>query len=82
MTLRYIARTVCTLVSLDMASMSLQPVPPFAVDTEIGLSLSSDWKFCLRDFDTFLLASGIMDKKRQRTLFLYEAGPQVREIFA
>ena len=65
-----------------MASISLQPVPPFAVDAEIGLSLASRWKLWLRDFDTFLLASGITDKKRQRALLLYQAGPQVREIFA
>ena len=65
-----------------MASINLQPVPPFAVDAEIGLSLASRWKLWLRDFDTFLLASGITDKKRQRALLLYQAGPQVREIFA
>ena len=65
-----------------MASISLQPVPPFDVDAEIGLSLASRWKLWLRDFDTFLLASGITDKKRQRALLLYQAGPQVREIFA
>ena len=73
---------VYTLVSLDMASISLQPVRPFAVDAEIGLSLASHWKLWLRDFDTFLLASGITDKKRQRALLLYQVGPHVREIFA
>ena len=65
-----------------MASINLQPVPPFAVDAEIGLSIASRWKLWLRDFETFLLASGITDKKRQRALLLYQAGPQVREIFA
>ena len=65
-----------------MASINLQPVPPFVVDAELGLSLASRWALWLREFNTFLLASGITDKKRQRALLLYQAGPQVREIFA
>ena len=66
----------------SMASINLQPVPPFVVDAELGLSLASRWALWLREFNTFLLASGITDKKRQRALLLYQAGPQVREIFA
>ena len=64
-----------------MASINLQTVHPFAVGAEIGLSLASRWKLWFPDFETFLLASGITDKKRQRALLLYQAGPQVREFF-
>ena len=65
-----------------MASINLQPVPPFVVDAELGLSLASRWALWLREFNTFILASGITDKKRQRALLIYQAGTQVREIFA
>ena len=43
---------------------------------------TSRWKLWLRDFETFLLVSGITEKKCQRALLLYQAGPQVRENFA
>ena len=69
-------------VCLDMASINLQPVPPFVVNAEIGLSLASQWKLWLHHFKTFLLASGITDKKHQCVLLLYQAGPQVCETFA
>ena len=69
-------------VHLGLASISLQPVPPFVVDAEIGLSLASRWKLWLSDFETFLLPRGITDKKCQRALLLYQDGPQVRETFA
>ena len=46
-----------------------------------GASVAARWKLWLRDFDTFLVASGIRDAKRQKALLLYQAGPKVREIF-
>ena len=35
----------------------------------------------MADFEMFILASGITDTKRKRTLLLYQAGQGVREIF-
>ena len=69
-------------VHLGLASISLQPVPPFVVDAEIGLSLASRWKLWLSDFETFLLPRGNTAKKCQRALLLYQDGPQVHETFA
>ena len=63
-------------------AVNLQPVPEFIPDAELGASLATRWRLWLRDFDTFLLASGITDAKRQKALLLYQAGPRVREIFA
>ena len=60
---------VCEFGATSMASINLRPVPPFVVDAELGLSLSSRWALWLREFNTVLLPSGITDKKRQRALF-------------
>ncbi len=35
----------------------------------------------LTDFQMYLVASGIIDKKKKRALLLYQTGPRVREIF-
>ena len=35
----------------------------------------------LEDFQMYLVATGITDKKKKRALLLYQAGPKVREIF-
>ena len=44
-----------TAVCFAMASKSLQPVLPVAVDVEITLHLASRRKLWLRDFDIFFL---------------------------
>ena len=62
-----------------MATLMVQPMPPFDPDAEIGTNVAPRWKIWLEDFQTYLVANGIMDKKRQRALLLYQAGP--REIF-
>ena len=62
-------------------SVQLNPLPPFDPNAELGASVAARWKLWLRDFDTFLVASGIRDAKRQKALLLYQAGPKVREIF-
>jgi len=51
-----------------MAQLPLQPMPSFDPDTAVGASLATRWKTWLNDFDTFLVASGITDKKQQRAL--------------
>ena len=52
-------------------------MPPFDPD---GANVAHKWKTWLADFKTYLIASNIMDKKRQRALLLYQAGQRVREI--
>ena len=62
-------------------SVPVQPMPEFNPDAEVGASVATRWITWLSDFEMFLLASGITNTKRQRALFLYTAGPRVREIF-
>ena len=64
-----------------MAQIPLQPMPQFYPDAAVGASLATRWKTWLADFNTFLVASGITESKRQRALLLYQAGPRIREIF-
>ena len=63
------------------SSPIVQPMPPFDPDTEIGTYLAPNWKIWIDDFKTYLIATGITDKKRQRSLLLYQVGSRVREIF-
>eukprot|EP00794_Sanderia_malayensis_P013251 gene13251-14613_t len=65
----------------QLQAVSIKPVTEFRLDAEVGASLATRWKDWLDDFEMFLLASGITDKTRKRALLLYQAGPQVREIF-
>ena len=62
-------------------ALNLKPLPEFNPDGEVGASLAARWRLWLRDFDTFLIASGIRDATRKRALLLYQAGSRVREIF-
>ena len=61
-----------------MATSLVHPMPPFDQD---GANVAHKWKTSLADFKTYLITSNITDKKRQRTLLLYQAGQRVREIF-
>ena len=62
-------------------SAPVQPMPEFNQGAEVVASVATRWTTWLSDFEMFLLASGITDTKHQRALFLYTAGPRVREIF-
>ena len=64
-----------------MATSLVNHMPPFDPDVEIGINLAPKWKIWLEDFQMYLVASGDTDKKKKRALFLYQAGPRVREIF-
>ena len=64
-----------------MATTLVNPMPPFDPDAEIGVNLAPKWKIWLQDFEMYLVASGVTDKKKKRALLLYQAGPRVREIF-
>ena len=68
-------------IHVTTPSVSIQPVPEFNPDAELGASLATRWNTWLADFEMFLLASGITDEKRKRALLLYQAGQRVREIF-
>eukprot|EP00794_Sanderia_malayensis_P005111 gene5111-biopygen4169 len=63
-------------------AVNLQPVPEFNPSADVGASLATRWTLWLQDFDTFLLASGITNKKRQKALLLYQAGSRIPEIFS
>ena len=64
-----------------MATTLVNPMPPFDPDAEIGVNFAPKWKIWLQDFEMYLVASGVTDKKKKRALILYQAGPRVREIF-
>ncbi|CAB4006435.1 Retrovirus-related Pol poly from transposon [Paramuricea clavata] len=68
-------------VTISTPSVSIQPLPEFNLDSEVGASLATRWTNCLDDFEMFILASGITEEKRKRALLLYQAGQRVREIF-
>lgn len=59
----------------------LSPMPHFNPDEEIGGNIANRWRTWLADFKTFLTASNITNRTRQRALLLYQAGPRIREIF-
>ena len=61
-----------------MATSLVNPMPPFDLD---GANVAQKWETWLADFKTYLIASNITDKKRQRALLLYQAGQRVRELF-
>ena len=67
--------------NVSKQSVSIQPLPEFSPDAEIGASLAAKWSLWIEDFEMFILASGITDPKRKRALLLYQAGQRVREIF-
>ena len=62
-------------------SISVQPMPVFHPEAEVGASIAKRWKNWIADFHMFIIASGITDPKRKRALLLYQAGPRIREIF-
>jgi len=53
-----------------MAQLPLQPIPSFDPDTAVGASLATRWRTWLNDFDTFLVTSGITDKKTTTCTFV------------
>ena len=67
--------------NVNTQSVSIQPLPEFSPDAEIGASLAAKWRLWIEDFEMFIMASGITDPKRKRALLLYQAGQRVREIF-
>ena len=64
-----------------MQSVTINPMPEFSPDAQIGTSLATRWSNWQSDFEMYLTASGVTDPKRKRGLLLYQAGQRVREIF-
>ena len=62
-------------------SVSIQPMPVFHPEAEVGASIATRWKNWIANFDMFIIASGNTDPNRKRALLLYQAGPRIREIF-
>ena len=60
---------------------SVEPMPTFHPDAEVGASLATRWKIWIADFDMFITAGRITDQKRKGALLLYQPGPRIREIF-
>ena len=67
--------------NINIQSVSIQPLPEFNPDSEVGESLGARWNIWMEDFEMFILASGITDPKRKHALLLYQAGQRAREIF-
>ena len=57
--------------SIHIHPVSIQPVCEFNPDAEVGGSLATRWNTWIDDFEMFLTASGITDKKQMRALLLY-----------
>ena len=63
-----------------MAAQNIQPMPAFEPRSD-PTSTSARWTRWLERFNTYLLAADIKDDARKRALLLYQAGPEVHEIF-
>ncbi len=55
-------------------SVSIQPMPVFHPEAEVGASLATRWKNWIADFDMFITASGITDPKRKGDSFCTKLG--------
>ena len=63
-----------------MAAHGLQPMPLFEPKAD-STNTSARWTQWIERFNTFLIASNIKDPSRKRALLLYQAGPEIHEIF-
>ena len=89
--MRLVLSSTRVLSKRDLASITLatrmataplaNPMPPFDPDSEIGANIGPKWEVWLEDFEMYITANGITDKKQKRALLLYQAGSRVREIF-
>ena len=63
-----------------MAAQNIQPMPAFEQRSD-PTSTSARWTRWPERFNTYLVAADIKDDGRKRALLLYQAGPEVYEIF-
>ena len=65
-----------------MAAQNIQPMPAFEQRSDpTSTSTSARWTRWPERFNTYLVAADIKDDGRKRALLLYQAGPEVYEIF-
>lgn len=62
-------------------ALSLNNPIPFNYDDETKLTAGVRWPRWLREFETFVDASGIADAKQKKAVFLHTVGPAAREIY-
>ena len=63
-----------------MAAQNIQSMPAFELRSD-PTSTSARWTRWLERFNTHLVTADIKDDGRKRALLLYQAGPEVYEIF-
>ena len=61
-------------------AMNIQPMPAFKPRSD-STNTSARWTQWLDRFNTYLVAADITDATQKRALLLYQAGPEVYEIF-
>ena len=62
------------------AKLDLAPLPSFDPHSDQS-NLAARWKTWIKRFHTFIKAANISNKTQQRALLLYQAGPEVQDIF-
>ena len=60
--------------------VDLPPLPPFDALSDQS-SLSQRWKTWIKRFETYIVATNITDDKQKRAMLLYQAGPDMQDIF-
>ena len=63
-----------------MASTPIQPMPPFHPKSH-QTNTSTRWSQWLERFKQYLKATNITENARKHVLLLYQAGPEVNDIF-
>ena len=63
-------------IHVTTPSVSIQPVPEFNPDAELGASLATRWNTWIADFVELRMQNASV-----RYVLLYQAGQRVREIF-
>ena len=61
---------------------NIPAVEPFIIDKSPTSNLDTSWKKWKEEFELFIAASGISDKKQALALLLHLGGPQLRDIYS
>ena len=60
---------------------NIPSVEPFLVDKSITTNLDKKWNSYVDEFELFIVASGVTDKKQKLALLLHLGGKDLREIY-
>ena len=60
---------------------NIPSVEPFLVDKSITTNLDKKWNSYLDEFELFIVAPGVTDKKQKLALLLHLGGKDLREIY-